>query len=126
MSSDRFSTFIQEKEYENGVTLISAAFIRKNSFLRGMDQKRRMKRPPPTPEEALLDTLHERLDALPHMEELPADLDVDLLGIYVHLIRIYMNLRNGEALRREDLEEVTAEISALEACVKNTGVCRNG
>jgi len=31
MSSDRFSTFIQEKEYENGVTLISAAFIRKNS-----------------------------------------------------------------------------------------------
>lgn len=72
---------------------------------------------PTSPEEALLDSLVDRMAAV-DKDMLTQEQRVDLIEVNANLIRFYLNLRDGEEPRPEDLESVEEKIRALEEAMR--------
>lgn len=67
---------------------------------------------PTSPEEDLLDSLVDRMAAV-DKDMLTQEQRVDLIEVNANLIWFYLNLRDGEKPRPEDLESVEEKIRAL-------------
>ena len=73
---------------------------------------RKRERPPPTPEEALLDALLDRAHALHDLFE---DLQTELLEVLLDLSSVEDSHDAGGELRLEELKTIEEKVGALEA-----------